>query len=324
MPLTLVPPRKGNPNWQIRGSYLHVKGLYRSTGTPDERLAKKLLRKMERDIESGAFIRDDPKTFSTAALSYLRAGGERRFIKPLSFHFGDTPLSKIDQDAIDKAAETIYPDADQATRNRQVYTPISAILKHSGIDKPLKRPKGARGKVRIHWLRIQELHRLFSAAWALEPRFGALCVFLFYTGCRLSEALQLRWTQVDLQGKFAFVDKTKNGQPRPIYLPLTVVLALANLEVSPSKVFRYTKCGRIYNLLDEAARGAGVTIPDGIAFHIFRHSYAALMRRKAGLDTSGLVATGAWKSADAARVYEHVEFSEEAKKAEMLDGWKCA
>jgi integrase len=325
MSLTLVPPRKGNPNWQIRGSYLHVKRLYRSAGTPDERLAKKLLRKMERDIESGAFIQDDPKTFSTAALSYLRAGGERRFIKPLSIHFGDTPLNKIDQDAIDKAADAIYPDADQATRNRQVYTPISAILKHAGIDKPLKRPKGARGKLRLHWLQVEQLHPLFSAAHALNPRFGALCVFLFYTGCRLSEALGLRWEQVQLPNNFAYIGHTKPGVPRPVYLPTSVVAVLASLSgPAEGRVFGYSKCGRIYNLLDEAARRAGVTIPDGIAFHIFRHSYAALMRRKAGLDTSGLVATGAWKSADAARVYEHVEFSEEAMKAEMLDAWKCA
>jgi hypothetical protein len=42
------------------------------------------------------------------------------------------------------------------------------------------------------------------------------------------------------------------------------------------------------------------------------------MRRYGGLDTSGLVATGAWKSRQAAAVYEHVEASEEAQKSDML------
>jgi hypothetical protein len=42
------------------------------------------------------------------------------------------------------------------------------------------------------------------------------------------------------------------------------------------------------------------------------------MRRVAGLDTSALVATGAWKSEEAARVYEHTEFSEEATKSALL------
>ena len=63
---------------------------------------------------------------------------------------------------------------------------------------------------------------------------------------------------------------------------------------------------------------ACVTIPDRVAFHIFRHTYGSWMRRYGGLDTSGLVATGAWKSREAARIYEHVETSEEARKADLL------
>lgn len=61
-----------------------------------------------------------------------------------------------------------------------------------------------------------------------------------------------------------------------------------------------------------------MTIPQGVAFHAFRHSYAAWMRREAGLDTSALVATGRWKDPASARVYEHVEASEEARKADLL------
>ena len=42
------------------------------------------------------------------------------------------------------------------------------------------------------------------------------------------------------------------------------------------------------------------------------------MRRYGGLDTSGLVGTGAWKSPRGAAIYEHVEVSEEAQKAALL------
>jgi integrase len=63
---------------------------------------------------------------------------------------------------------------------------------------------------------------------------------------------------------------------------------------------------------------AGVKIPPRVAFHIFRHTYGAWMRRHGKLDTSGLVGTGAWKSRQAAAVYEHVETSEEARKADLL------
>jgi hypothetical protein len=51
---------------------------------------------------------------------------------------------------------------------------------------------------------------------------------------------------------------------------------------------------------------------------IFRHTYATWMRREAGLDTKGLVATGAWRDRKSADRYEHVVVSEEARKAALL------
>ena len=148
--------------------------------------------------------------------------------------------------------------------------------------------------------------------------FAALCTFLLYTGARLSEALAIRPTDLNLQGLFAFLQKTKNGSPRPVHLPPIVVTALGPLDLSGKTVFRMTKCGRLYSRLDRAASAAKVTIPDGVAFHIFRHTYGAWMRRYAGLDTTGLVATGAWRSRQAAGVYEHAVANEEARKADLL------
>jgi hypothetical protein len=42
------------------------------------------------------------------------------------------------------------------------------------------------------------------------------------------------------------------------------------------------------------------------------------MRRYAGLDTTCLVSTGAWKSRQAAAIYEHADVSEEGRKADLL------
>ena len=61
----------------------------------------------------------------------------------------------------------------------------------------------------------------------------------------------------------------------------------------------------------------GVDLPERSAFHIFRHTYATWMRREAGLDTKGLVATGAWRDRKSADRYEHVVVSEEARKAAL-------
>jgi hypothetical protein len=135
MPLKLVPPRKGrSPNYTVRGTHLRTK-VDQTAGTDDPKLARKELRRIKEEIERGRFSPGRELDFMSAAISYLEAGGEVRFIDPLKDHFGETPLSAIDQAAIDAAAVTLYPNETAATRNRQVYTPVSAILKHAGREK---------------------------------------------------------------------------------------------------------------------------------------------------------------------------------------------
>ena len=314
MPLKLYPPKEGrNPYWVIRGRHLGHR-VFRSAKTADRRLAHQLLKKLERDIERGAISDAPAMTFSAAALSYLRAGGESRFIKPLSQHFRGVALDRIDQAAIDEAADRIYPGATAGTRNRQVYTPVSAILKHAGVIMPLRRPKGHAEGARLRWLQPDEAGRLFAAC--ADPEFRALLILLTYTGCRLGEALRLERRDVDLKAAAAFVGRTKNGAPRSMHLPPVVVAALAGMDLDgEGTVFRYRKNGHLYNTLKAAKRAAALS---WMTFHTLRHTYATWMRKYAGMDTRGLVGTGAWKSEKSAARYAHVVVSEESRQADRL------
>jgi integrase len=318
MPLTFVPPKPGRtPYWRVRGTYLGIR-VDRSTKTGERKVAFKLLAAWKDDIERGCYARPGDPTFAAAALTYMQAGGERRFVGKLLDRFGERLLASISQADVDAAALAIYPRASAATRNRQVYSPVSAIMKRAGLAGTLRRPAGARGQQRLSWLRPEEATRLLGAANGLSARFGALCTFLLYTGCRLSEALRLRPADLCLQESLAFVPQTKNGEPRAVHLPPVLIAALAGLDLGFPTVFRLSKCGRLYELLEDASGAAGVDIPDRVAFHLFRHTYGAWMRRYGGLDTAGLVATGAWKDRSAAAVYEHVDVTEEARKADLL------
>jgi hypothetical protein len=124
------------------------------------------------------------------------------------------------------------------------------------------------------------------------------------------------------QRRAGAVPKTKNGEPRPVFLPPHLVAALRThprgLDRPGERVFRFSKNGYIYRLLREAAAKAGVTLPKRAAFHIFRHTYGTWLRRYAGMDTRGLVGTGAWKDRKSAERYTHVVVSEEAKRAALL------
>jgi integrase len=320
MPLKLIPPRGKSPNWFVRGTHLHTR-VNQSCLTPDKKLASKMLGKIKAEIENDLFEKPRRPTFAAAAIRYIEAGGERRFIMKLAEYFGAMPLDKIGQAEVDAAAVALYPAATNATRNRQCYSPVSAVLKHAGRAEPLKRPKGARDERRLSWLQPQQVSRLVAAAAARDLEFGLFIGFLIYSGARLSEALAIECTNINLSEAWAYLPSTKNSEPRLIHLPHVLIAALANhprgLNRS-GKLFRFGKNGRLYTWLADSARAADVDIPEGISFHIFRHSWAAWMRRYGGLDTSGLLATRAWRDRSAASVYEHAIQSEEARRADLL------
>jgi integrase len=320
MPLKLYPPRTdkiGTPSWTIRGTYL---GVYvnRSARTRKRTIADQVLKQLEREIERGELADRATPTFSAAALEYMKAGGDRRFVRRLLEYFRETQISKIDQSAVDAAATALYPRGTGSTRNRQVYTPVSAILRRAGRKLDLVRPLGSGGTPRSSWLWPEQAFRLFAAARALDKEFEALLIVLTYTGLRLSEALALTWNDIRLKESFAYVPTTKNEEPRAVFLPAVAVRALSALDQSKPRPFRFSKSGHLYSLLRVAAIRAGVDLPERTAFHITRHTYATWMRREAGLDTKGLVATGAWKDRKSADRYEHVVVSEEAMKAALL------
>lgn len=75
--------------------------------------------------------RNAAPSFATAAHSYLEHGGETRYLPGLIAHFGDVPVEAITPFDIKQAALALLPDVTNATRNRQVLTPMRAVLIHA-------------------------------------------------------------------------------------------------------------------------------------------------------------------------------------------------
>lgn len=318
MPLKLQPPRPGKtPNYYVRGSHRGV-GIDRSARTGDRRKARQELERIQDEIERGILATKGALTFAKAATAYMHAGGEKTYLPPILQHFGMKLARDIDQAAVDETAALLYPDASPATRNRHVYTPVSAVLKHAKVEYALKRPKGAQGEVRTTWLWEEQAFRLLDAAEEVDPELRTFLAVLLYTGLRLSEALSLKVDLVRIAEGFAFVERTKNEEPRAVRLPPTLVAELANhprgMERPGERVFKWRKNGYLYGKFKAAKKAAGVTA----GFHTFRHTWATWMRRYAKLDTKGLMATGAWKDEKSAARYQHVVLSEEARRVDML------
>ncbi|MFZ5715800.1 MAG: tyrosine-type recombinase/integrase [Bradyrhizobium sp.] len=242
MPLKLY-QRPGSPNWYLRGTLRGV-NVHETCGTDEKGVAEEIKAKREWEILQGSVYGIKAGgTFKAGAVAYLENGGEARFLQPLIDHFGSTPLAKIDQAAVDKAAKVIYPGLAPATLDRQIYTPMSAIIAKAaehGLCAPikLKRPKMPKGRVR--WITHAEAFNLIEAC---APHLKPLVAFLFYTGARVGEALWIDWREVDLQrGQVVFLD-TKNGKDRGVPLHPDLVAILANLPHREGCVFR--KQGRL-------------------------------------------------------------------------------
>jgi integrase len=330
MPYKLVPPRPGrSPYFSVRGTHC---GIYldKTTGLADEAKARAVLRAWRDDAERGRLSRPGEPVFADAVAAYLETGGDPRYLgrydpttstwSGITGRLLEVRLSEIDQARIDETAIALYPAASAATRNRHVYTPISAVLKHAGIDRKIRRPKGWRGRPRTDWMQPEQAFRLIGKAGAIDAELGIFLTLLLYTGMRLNEALKLTCDKLDLEEAWCFTPKTKNGDPRMVFLPPAAVAALANHPAGLARrgrVFRFNKNGRLYQLMAKAKAAAGVDV-GFVTFHIFRHTWATWMRRYAGLDTTGLVATDAWRDRQSAARYEHVVVSEEARKAVLL------
>jgi hypothetical protein len=147
MPLKLV-RRPRSPFWYIRGTLRGIR-VEESTGVDlaNRAGAEEVRAKREAEILAASIYgRRVVATFAEAAVSYLENGGNKRFLAPIVKHFGTTPLAQIDQLALDRAARKLYPKGSPATRNRQFFTPASAVLHHAarrGLCPPplIERPR---------------------------------------------------------------------------------------------------------------------------------------------------------------------------------------
>ena len=343
MPIKLVPPRPGQKNYFMRGTYL---GVFTNQSTKADRkaVALRIIKQREKEIERSILEPNSGATFLSAAVAYMEAGGDARPVHKLIEHFGEKPLGEIGQVEIDNAAATLFPSASAATRNREVYTPVAAILHRAGIEKKVKRPKGWRGNRSTSWLEPEQAFVAFDVADEIDLEFGLFIYTLCYTGMRLSEALGVRLANVSLRGQLIFLPNTKNGEQRSVHLPMHLVVAFANqpareksirpqgggpqhedvgvpfMDRKPNRrLFRFTPGGALRDMLALTWKRAGLTFPrrEG-GFHIFCHTYATWLVQYGDLDAFGLVRTGRWRDPAMAESYAHRRPSADARKADLL------
>jgi integrase len=232
-------------------------------------------------------------TFEDAVLNYLAAEKTDRFLAKPRAYFKGVLVKDISPGVIRQAAIDLYPKAAAATRNRQIIIPVQAVInlcaelqlcapirvKRFPIEKKEKKP------ITLEWVR--------AFASKAPPHLAALALFMFGTGARISEALRLRWDDVNLQAGTALLKQTKQRSERTARLHPEVIAAMAVLDRYPGRgPFFYLNRSAGIKAWQTACRRAGV---EQLSFHAARHGFATSLLQR-GVDVMTVAKRGGWKT----------------------------
>lgn len=313
-----------------RSGFAHATGtvqgrrIRQSLGTRDEAQAEEARAALEARVwRQGLYGDETVRTFEEAALSYLEAGGEGRFLTPLIVHFRGVLLSSIKPGHVREAGRKLYPKASPATQRRQAITPTVAVINHGHekgwcgamrVKDKRKAPKPKRRAVDrayIDAIRERCLTRKYP-----NPHLAAMMLFFHQTGARMSDAIGLLPEDVDLEAGTATVHQTKNGEPREIALTSEIIADLRGLRPREGRVFGYANKRGVYRALQAICREAGV--PYLGTHQPGRHSFATALDAL-GFTSAAIAEAGGWKSVRlVAETYTHPE-SASRRAAAALD-----
>jgi integrase len=301
MPLKL---KKRGDIWHYTGT-VAGRRLRGSTKTAQKTEAQRIANEVEgRELQG----RRDPGsvlTFAQAAIEYRKVKGAPRYLEEVEDYWRDTPVKDITRGAVKRAAIEMLPGQKGAYRNRAVIVPTQAVINHAAsldLCSPLKvdrfpEAKNTKEPATWEWVEAFMAHS--------SPHLGGLCCFMFMTGARISEALGVRWCDVDLGAATAEIVMGKiGGEKRTAHLPPELVAAIANIERGEPEdtVFFYSTYGSCKDPWEVAIRRAGIK---RLTPHCCRHGFATGMLH-AGVDIITVARMGGWRDpAQLFRTYGH-------------------
>jgi len=109
----------------------------------------------------------------------------------------------------------------------------------------------------------------------ISPFAGAAIRLLLFTGCRLGEILNLKWTQIDFERGFLFLPDSKTGR-KPVVLNAPALAILTDLSRESDYVIAGDEPGKPrYDLKKPWRLIRRHTGLDGLRLHDLRHTHAS-------------------------------------------------
>lgn len=286
----------------------------------------------------------DEITFGGAVLLYDAGQKEAAYLTPLVRKIGNTKLKDLMPQAVRKMAKEIYPYASTDTWQRQVITPVRAVINNAhelGKCAPIR----IRAFSKEDRIRQDRFRGTISRApktpgswpWVLafcdraEPRDAALALFMFTTGARVGQSLAMtRKNDMDLSEGRLQLPAAKGHDPEWVDISPELVVMIANLPApyrgKAKKLVFYISGGRsgaLYRRWKATCVKAGIEyIPPHAAG---RHGFGTEMVVRQRVDPVSAAKEGRWSSpAIMLETYAHPEGSRETVRAAFRAGFEAA
>ena len=270
-----------------------------SLKTKNKSIAVRKFSELEKQFEETGILKIQEIKFSDFAVKYLEWAKDQKSPGTLRFErmiiknqflprFGSLNLNWLNQEMIERF---IAERKKTGVRNRTInleLTLLSVMLKKA-IDwghlrtLPFKKKPSLKttDSVQRKALTIPEVALLLEKA---KGNAKLLIAVLAYTGCRLSEALYLDWSDIDLENETITIKakpevgfKPKSGKSRVIPMAPELKTILEAVKEKQGWLFKSASGKRIITLrrgFEQACKDAGL---EDISPHCLRHTFASLM-----------------------------------------------
>ncbi|MGG5369534.1 tyrosine-type recombinase/integrase [Enterococcus sp. AZ196] len=298
-------------------------------GFSTKKEAKLALSRLKLDYEENGLKKDEKETFRQVyelwVETYKTTVKEVTFIKnEIKFNkwilpvYGDLRIKEV---TVKRAQQIVNAWAKETDQYKVLHSTAKRIFEYAislGVIQynPLahimmpKRPQKAVSNDPVKVYSKEQLKTLFDYVNALKPNYSndynkTLLRFLFYSGCRISEALALNWSDIDFEGSDVLINKTlsqtkhgyKISDPKTdksaakITLDAETIATLKKWQINqrkymlslgitdPTMIF----CGIYKQMITHHAiyaRMLTITEKSGIPFlglHVTRHTHASLL-----------------------------------------------
>ncbi len=205
-----------------------------------------------------------------------------RWKNAIKLYFGEKTLSEITPKEVEKFQKWLLEKGQSSCSiNRTI-----AMLRHMLTmavrwgylqEHPLKGKIEMLREKKDRWTFISQ-EQYLAIREKLPETYLDLYDFLVFTGCRLGEALGLRWKDIVWDAGVAYLSDSKANRPRVLYLSDYVIKLLSDrkqklrVEDENEKVFHHSD-GWVRKAFKKALKEAG--LPESIRIHDLRHTFAS-------------------------------------------------